>query len=89
VQANSITSAFNGSYGIDQLTTGMVITVLAAFIIFGGLKKIARFAEITVPFMGVAYLLVCLYVIGMNITLIPNIIADIFASALEKPVVVL
>jgi len=82
VQANSISSAFNGSYGIDQLTTGMVITVLAAFIIFGGLKKIARFAEITVPFMGVAYLLVCLYVIGMNITLIPNIIADIFASAL-------
>ncbi|MDO7086799.1 alanine/glycine:cation symporter family protein [Pseudocolwellia sp. AS88] len=82
VQANSITSAFNGSYGIDQLTTGMVITVLAAFIIFGGLKKIARFAEITVPFMGVAYLLVCLYVIGMNITLIPNIIANIFASAL-------
>jgi AGCS family alanine or glycine:cation symporter len=82
VQANSITSAFNGSYGIDQLTTGMVITVLAAFIIFGGLKKIARFAEITVPFMGVAYLLVCLYVIGMNITLIPNIISDIFASAL-------
>ncbi len=60
----------------------MVITLFAAFIIFGGLKKIARFAEITVPFMGVAYLLVCLYVIGMNITLIPNIIADIFASAL-------
>jgi len=82
VQANSISSAFNGSYGIDQLTTGIVITVLAAFIVFGGLKKIARFAEITVPFMGVAYLLVCLYVIGMNITLIPNIIADIFASAL-------
>lgn len=31
--------------------------------------------------MGVAYLLVCLYVITINITLIPNIIADIFASA--------
>jgi len=56
--------------------------VVAAFIIFGGLKKIARFAEITVPFMGVAYLLVCLYVIGINITLIPAIVADIFTSAL-------
>lgn len=82
VQANSITAAFYGSYGLDKLTTGIVITVCAAFIIFGGLKKIARFAEFTVPFMGVAYLLVCLYVIAINITLIPNIIADIFASAL-------
>ncbi|WP_426360396.1 alanine/glycine:cation symporter family protein [Pseudocolwellia sp. HL-MZ19] len=82
VQANSITDAFNGSFGIEKLTTGMVITLFAAFIIFGGLKKIARFAEITVPFMGVAYLLVCLYVIGINITLIPAVIADIFTSAL-------
>jgi len=78
VQANSITDAFYGSYGVDKLTTGIIITVVAAFIIFGGLKKIARFAEITVPFMGVAYLLVCLYVIGINITLIPAIVADIF-----------
>ena len=81
VQANSITDAFHGSFGFDRLYSGIVITLVAAFIIFGGLKKIARFAEITVPFMGLAYLLVCFYVIGMNITLIPAIIADIFASA--------
>jgi AGCS family alanine or glycine:cation symporter len=81
VQANSITDAFNGSYGIDPLYTGIVITVLAAMIIFGGLKNIARFAELTVPFMGIAYLVVCLVVIGINITAIPAIIADIFASA--------
>ena len=81
VQANSITDAFYGSFGFNKLYTGIVITLIAAFIVFGGLKKIARFAEITVPFMGIAYLLVCLYVIGMNITLIPSIIADIFASA--------
>lgn len=82
VQANSITDAFYGSYGLDKLVTGIVITLVAAFIIFGGLKKIARFAEITVPFMGVAYLLVCLYVLAINITLIPAIITDIFTSAL-------
>lgn len=82
VQANSITDAFYGSYGLDKLATGIVITIVAAFIIFGGLKKIARFAEFTVPFMGVAYLLVCLYVLAINITLIPAIIADIFTSAL-------
>lgn len=81
VQANSITSAFYGSYGIDPLTSGIVITILAALVVLGGLKNIARFAELIVPFMGVAYLLVCLFVIALNITQIPGIIADIFASA--------
>jgi AGCS family alanine or glycine:cation symporter len=81
VQANSITSAFYGAYGIDPLTTGIVITILAGFVILGGLKNIARFAELIVPFMGLAYLLVALFVIAININLIPGIISDIFASA--------
>ena len=81
VQANSITDAFNGSFGIEPLTTGIVITILAALVILGGLKNIARFAELTVPFMGLAYIAVCLVVISINIELIPAIIVDIFASA--------
>jgi AGCS family alanine or glycine:cation symporter len=81
VQANSITDAFNGSFGINPLFTGIAITIATAFIVFGGLKNIARFAEITVPFMGLAYLLVCLAVIFLNIEKIPAIISDIFASA--------
>nr|WP_246047251.1 alanine/glycine:cation symporter family protein [Colwellia ponticola] len=81
VQANSITSAFNGSYGFNPLYTGIVITLAAAFIILGGLKNIARFAELTVPFMGLLYILICLVVIALNISKVPMIISDIFASA--------
>ncbi|MFD2166018.1 alanine/glycine:cation symporter family protein [Thalassotalea euphylliae] len=81
VQANSITDAFAGSFGIDPLITGIVITVLAGYIILGGLKNIARFAELAVPFMGVAYLAVALFVIGMNIEHIPGIVANIISSA--------
>ncbi|MFT6900698.1 MAG: AGCS family alanine or glycine:cation symporter [Colwellia sp.] len=81
VQAHSITSAFDGSFGINPLFTGIAITIATAFIVFGGLKNIARFAEITVPFMGLAYLLVCLAVIFLNIEKIPAIISDIIASA--------
>ena len=81
VQANSITDAFNGSYGINPLYTGIVITLAAAFIVFGGLKNIARFAELTVPFMGLLYLLVCIGVILLNIEKIPSVISNIFASA--------
>ncbi|WP_346776898.1 alanine/glycine:cation symporter family protein [Thalassotalea sp. G2M2-11] len=82
VQANSITDAFHGSYGIEPLTTGIVITILTALVIFGGMKNIARFAELTVPFMGLAYFIICLGVIGGNLDKIPAIISDIFASAL-------
>jgi len=81
VQANSITDAFYGSYGVEPITTGIIITIFAALIIMGGLKNIARFAELIVPFMGVAYFLVCLMVIVMNFGQIPLIVADIFASA--------
>lgn len=81
VQANSITDAFQGSYGIEPLYTGIIITIIAATIIFGGLRNIARFAELTVPFMGLLYLLVSIAVIMMNLEKIPSIITDIFASA--------
>ena len=81
VQANSITDAFSGSFGIEPLITGIVITLLAATVILGGLKKIARFAEFTVPFMGIAYIIICLIIIAINIEQIPAIIVDIVSSA--------
>lgn len=81
VQANSIAQAFEGSFGFEPLYTGIVITILAGLIILGGLRNIARFAELTVPFMGVAYVLVVTIVIGMNIDKIPAILYDIIASA--------
>lgn len=81
VQANSITDAFSGSFGFPPLATGIVITLLTAWIILGGLKNIARFAELTVPFMGVAYFAVCIVVILMNIQHIPAIVVDIVKSA--------
>lgn len=81
VQANSITDAFSGSFGIEPLITGIVITLCTAWIIFGGLKNIARFAEITVPFMGVAYFVVCLIVIFINLDKVPSIFVNIFESA--------
>ena len=81
VQANSITDAFSGSFNIDPIITGIIITIATGFIILGGLKNIARFAELTVPFMGLAYFIVCIVVIGQNIQHIPMVIMDIFNSA--------
>ncbi|GLX80840.1 alanine/glycine:cation symporter family protein [Thalassotalea eurytherma] len=81
VQANSIAQAFEGSFGFTPLYTGIVITIIAAFIILGGLRNIARFAEITVPFMGVAYILVVGTVLVLNIEQVPVIFYSIIAQA--------
>ncbi|GLX86914.1 sodium:alanine symporter [Thalassotalea loyana] len=81
VQANSIAQAFEGSFGFEPLHTGIVITIVATAIILGGLRQIARFAEITVPFMGVAYVLVVGAVLVLNIDQVPAVFYSIIASA--------
>ncbi len=81
VQANSIASAFQGSFGVATTVSGAVIMVLSAFIIFGGLKRVARFSEMAVPFMGVAYVAVVIMVLVINFEKIPAIITLIFQSA--------
>lgn len=81
VQANSIAGAMEEAFDIPKLATGFVIMALAAVVIFGGIKKIARVAEILVPFMAGAYLLLALFVIAVNIEEVPAALALIVKSA--------
>lgn len=81
MQANTITDSLNYAYGIPVTTSGWVIVILAGVIVIGGLRSIARFAEIVVPFMGVAYVLTAIGVTIMNISLVPDMLADIVLSA--------
>ncbi|MDG1733799.1 MAG: alanine/glycine:cation symporter family protein [Thalassotalea sp.] len=81
-QANSIAEAFSYSYDIDPMYTGVFLTLFTGVIILGGLKQIARFAEITVPFMGLAYFLVAIWVIITNLSAIPAVFVEIISSAL-------
>lgn len=81
VQANSIADAFNGAFGIDKIWVGVALAVLTAVVIFGGIKQIARVAEIIVPFMAVIYLLVALYVVIIHIGEVPGMLGHIVSSA--------
>ena len=82
VQANSISQSFAGSFDIDPVVSGIVITLLAGLIIMGGLKAIAKFAEVIVPFMGLAYVIVTAVVLLQNLSALPDILLDIVSSAL-------
>ena len=81
LQSNTVTGALENSFGIEPRLAGFVIAGLVGVIIFGGVKRITRFAELVVPLMALAYLAVGLVVIIMNITELPQVFADIIRSA--------
>ncbi|MFL1454152.1 alanine/glycine:cation symporter family protein [Marinobacter sp. GN3S48] len=81
VQANSIADAMQGAFGAPKLGVGVVVAALAGVVIFGGLRKIVRFAEFVVPFMAGAYVLLALVIMAMNITEVPGVLAMIVKSA--------
>jgi len=81
VQSNSIAFSMSNAFDIPVWVTGASITVLLGLIIFGGVKRIGKVAEIVVPFMAGAYILMGVVIICLNITEVPAIFGLIFKSA--------
>lgn len=81
VQANAIGLAMEVAFDIPLWISGVLLVVFSGLIIFGGLRTIARFAELVVPVMALAYLCVALLVVAMNITQVPSVLLLIVKSA--------
>jgi len=81
VQSNSIASSMNYAFGIPKYITGIGLIILLGLIIFGGIKRIGKTAQLIVPFMAVAYIVTAIVVITMHYEQIPAIITLIFSSA--------
>lgn len=64
-----------------KLGIGSVVAVLLAVVIFGGVKRIASFAEIVVPFMAVAFILTAITIMIINADQVPAMFRIIFESA--------
>lgn len=81
VQSNSIATSMKGAFDIPVEITGGGLVILLGLIIFGGVKRIGKVAEIVVPFMAAAYILMALTIIFLNISEVPAVFALIFKSA--------
>lgn len=81
VQANSIAQGMNTAWGVPSWVSALVVALALGFIIFGGVRRIARFAEFVVPFMAVGYILMALYVMATNIGQVPVVFGLIVNSA--------
>jgi len=93
VQSNSIGNAAVLAFGgesmvsflgdtvpMTKVTTGLIVVAVLSFIIFGGVKRIAHFTQIVVPFMALGYILMAVGIISYHVTALPGIIALIFSD---------
>ncbi|AWW28957.1 sodium:alanine symporter [Echinicola strongylocentroti] len=81
VQSNSIALSVQNAFGVPVEYTGLIITFFLALIIIGGVKRISKVAEVVVPFMAAAYILMALVIIGANIAEVPGVLMVIIKSA--------
>lgn len=88
-QVNAIAEVCNTNLGIDPWIIGVVVAVLTAFVIFGGIKSIASVCEKLVPFMALFYVIGCIIILGINHEfLIPTIITICRLAFADKGAVI-
>ncbi|KAA1039570.1 alanine:cation symporter family protein [Macrococcus equipercicus] len=81
VQSNAIANSMNNAFGLNKWIVGVILALILALIIFGGVKWIASVATAVVPFMAILYILMALIILVLNINEVPGLIALIFKSA--------
>ena len=81
LQCNTISASVGESLKLPAVVTAIIVTAMVGLVIFGGVKRIAHFAEKCVPVMTIVYLVLVIAVLAINITKIPSMFALIFSQA--------
>lgn len=80
-QGNTVAGAVQESLGIDRMWTGLVLAAITGLVVFGGIHRIAKTADVVVPVMAFGYIGMALMVILLNITHLPGVLWDIISNA--------
>ena len=80
-QSSEIAGAMSGLFGLAPLVSGVILTVIVAIVVIGGVKRIGQVTSLLVPFMSAFYVAAGIVVILMRITDIPGVLKSIFTSA--------
>ena len=83
LQSNTISLSVGQALGIPALVTSILVAVLIALVIFGGVRRIAKVAERGVPIMTLVYFALALLVLIVNIQKVPEMFALIFSRAFD------
>ncbi|MGE7998959.1 alanine/glycine:cation symporter family protein [Lysinibacillus sp. NPDC093190] len=81
VQSNTIATSVGEAFHIKPYIIGILLVVLTAMIIFGGVHRIVKVTQVLVPVMAIFYLAVALFVVVTNFSEIPAVFKLIFTEA--------
>ncbi|GGG80100.1 sodium:alanine symporter [Salipiger pallidus] len=81
-QGNTVAGAAQDSMGIPRVATGALLAVITGLIVYGGIHRIAKAADVIIPVMAFGYIGMALLIILLNLTSLPGVIWDIVANAL-------
>ena len=81
IQSNTICGAMHEAFGWNPVAVGAVLSIMALIIVFGGIHRIANVSAVLVPIMAIGYFILALFIILMNIELIPDVLKLIVKSA--------
>ncbi|MCQ2160957.1 MAG: sodium:alanine symporter family protein [Bacteroidales bacterium] len=87
VQANAISTMTHNVFGIDPVVIGGIITILAAMVIVGGVKNIAKVCTALVPLMAILYVIGCIVILIMNSAFVVPAVKLIVSSAFNPSAV--
>ncbi len=87
VQSNGVTENLHTNFGIPTIVVAIVLTLIVALVILGGIQSISAVAEKLVPFMAGFYVIGCILIICMNIAYIPETIVTIVTAAFHPEAV--
>ena len=83
VQSNSVSQVLSDGYSVPPLLTGLVLMVLVGAVVLGGIKRIASVASYLVPTMALSYIAMSVFVIGTNLSAVPDALIVIVDSAMN------
>ena len=73
--------SFMGDIALTKVYAATFIVLILGFIIFGGVKRIANFTQIVVPFMALAYIIIACVIIALHLDILPTVFMSIFTDA--------
>ena len=81
VQANTIAATLDSAHGVPAWATAVVLVLLVSPVVFGGIRAVARVAELLAPLMALVYILIAVTVIVLNLGALPDVVGMIVRGA--------
>ena len=83
IQVNAVALSFESEFALNPFITGVMIALLSFLVIYKGVESISAFTLRMIPLLSIGFIIVSIWVIAANRTLVPSVIKQIFTEAFK------